>query len=113
VRRIPADHEAAARVDGCDWPGVQRYVYWPAIARDALVVWLVIAILCFGEVSCTMLLAPPGWPPASVRAFTLLHFGVYQDLAVLALAATGSVALPWVALLWLLRRRIDAKARTD
>jgi iron(III) transport system permease protein len=105
VRRIPADHEAAARVDGCNWSGVQRHVYWPAVARDALVVWLVIAILCFGEVSCTMLLAPPGWPPASVRAFTLLHSGVYQDLAVLALVAAGCVFLPWLVLLMLLRRQ--------
>jgi iron(III) transport system permease protein len=106
VRRIPADQEAAARVDGCAWPGVQRYVYWPAVARDALVVWLVIVILCFGEVSCTMLLAPPGWPPAAVRAFTLLHFGVYQDLAVLSLVAVGCILVPWVALVLLLRQRV-------
>lgn len=106
VRRVPAENEAAARVDGCDWLGVQRHVYWPAVARDALVVWLVIVILCFGEVSCTALLAPPGWPPASVRAFTLLHFGVYQDLAVLAVATVGCILVPWLALLSLLRSRL-------
>lgn len=104
VQRVPADSEAAARVDGCGWLGVQRHVYWPAAARDALVAWLVIVILCFGEVSCSVLLAPPRWPPAAVRAFTLLHFGVYADLAALALATIGCIMLPWLVLVRLLRR---------
>ena len=70
-----------------------------------LVVWLVIAILCFGEVGCTVLLAPPGWSTASVRAFTLMHFGVYPDLAVLALVAAGYILIPWLVLVALLQRR--------
>ncbi len=106
VQRVPVEYQDAARIDGCHWLGLQRHLYWPAVARDALVVWLVIVVLCFGEVGCTVLLAPPGWPPASVRAFTLLHFGVYQDLAVLALLAVGCILVPWLVLAWLLRRRL-------
>ena len=74
---------------------------------DAAIVWLVVAVLCFAEVGCTVLLAPPGWTTASVRAFTLMHFGVYRDLAVLALASVGCILLPWLVLVCLLKRRFS------
>ncbi len=47
----------------------------------------------------------PGWTTASVRAFTLMHFGVYRDLAVLALASVGCILFPWLLLVCLLKRR--------
>ncbi len=102
VQRVPREVEWAARVDGCDWAGLHWHIRWPAVRTDALLVWLLIVILCFGEVGATMLLAPPGWETASVRAFTLIHFGVYRDLAVLALLSTAFILLPWGLLIWLL-----------
>lgn len=106
IRRVPIELEQAARVDGCDWPALQRRLYWPMTARHAAVAWLVLVILCFGEAATTVLLAPPGWPLSSVRAYTLIHFGVYRDLAVLALLSIGYILVPWMLLLVLLRRRL-------
>ena len=106
VQRVPLEVESAARLDGCDWLAAQRHIYWPAVAADAAIVWLVVAVLCFAEVGCTVLLAPPGWTTASVRAFTLMHSGVYRDLAVLALASVGCILLPWLVLVCLLKRRL-------
>jgi iron(III) transport system permease protein len=111
ARRVSRETELAARVDGCDWLGVQRHVYWPACSLDVLIAWLVVTILCFGEVACTVLLDPPGYPTASVRAFTLIHFGIYTDLAVLALAAAACVLLPWLLLAWLLWVRMSRRTR--
>jgi len=107
VQRVPVEVESAARLDGCDWLATQRHVYWPAVTADVAIVWLVVAVLCFAEVGCTVLLAPPGWTTASVRAFTLMHFGVYQDLAVLALASVGCILFPWLVLVCLLKRRVS------
>ena len=104
IQRVPVENELAARIDGCNWLGLQRHVFWPGLVNHAAVVWLVVLILCFGEVSATLLLAPPGWSTASVRAATLIHFGVYRDLAVLALLSVGYIVLPWFALVWLVRR---------
>ena len=78
---------------------------WPALRRDAVLAWLVVVILCFGEVGATMLVVPPGWETTAIRAFTLMHFGVYRDLAVLALLSIGCILLPWGGLVWLLARR--------
>jgi iron(III) transport system permease protein len=103
VQRVPRELEQAARVDGCDWVAEHWHIRRPALLKDALVVWLIIVILCFAEVGATVLLAPPGWATASVRAFTLIHFGVYRDLAVLALLSVAFILLPCGLLLWFLR----------
>jgi iron(III) transport system permease protein len=105
VQRVSREHEDAARLDGCDWLALQRHIYWPAARRDVLVAWLLLVILCIGEVSTTVLLAPPGWPTLAVRAFTLLHSGVYADVATLAIASMALIVAPWGALLLVIRRR--------
>jgi ABC-type Fe3+ transport system permease subunit len=99
VLHVPRDLVAAARMDGCTWLGVQRHVVWPAVWPAALTVWLIVVILCFGEIGASVLLQAPGAETFSIRAFTLLHFGVYHDLALLALLASLVIALLWL-LLW-------------
>lgn len=106
VRRLPAEAEWAAQVDGCGWTRLQWHIRWPAMATDAALAWLVIVILCFAEVGATVLLHAPGWATASVTAFLLLHKGVYGDLAVLALLSAGFVLLPWLLIVCLLRRAL-------
>ena len=105
VRRVARELILAARIDGCGWTGVWRHVYWPAAWCDAALAWLIVMILSFGEVAIATLVAPPGATPAAVRAFTLLHFGVYEDLAVLALAAVVYLLAPWLLLLAVWRWR--------
>jgi iron(III) transport system permease protein len=110
LRRIPAEVIWAARVDGCDWRRWQWHIVWPALARDLLLTGLLMLILCFGEVAATMLLVPPGLETAAVRAFTLMHFGVYRDLAVLALVSIVCVLGPWAGLAWLVRQQARPQA---
>lgn len=103
ARRISRELEDAARVDGADWTSVLRHLLWPEALPDAAVAWLLLAVQCFGEIGCTMLVAPPAWPTASFRAFSLLHFGVYADLAVLAILSAAAVIIPWALLLVLVQ----------
>jgi len=103
---VPAELDWSAQLDGCGWWARQRHVYWPAARRQAAVAALALMILCFGEVGATMLLAPPADETvASVRAFTLIHYGVYPDLATLALLSVGGIVLLWLPLALLLHRR--------
>lgn len=99
MRRIPQELEWAARLDGCDWLAAHVRVRWPLVWREAAVVWLVLAVLCFGEVATAQLLHPPGNPTAAVTAFQLLHGGVYRDVAWLAVLSAGAVLMPWTLLL--------------
>ena len=93
-------------MDGCDWLREHWHVRIPAVLPDAVLAWLVVAILCFAEVGATKLLDVPGWETAAVEAFGLIHYGVYRDLAVLALLSVAFILLPWAGLVWLLQRRL-------
>ncbi|HQL54584.1 MAG TPA: ABC transporter permease subunit, partial [Phycisphaerae bacterium] len=104
VRRVPRDAERAARVDGCDWSREHWHVRLPALLPDVALAWLVLVIFSFAELGATLLLAPPGVTVAAVRAFTLLHFGVYRDVAVLAVLSVGLIVVPWALLMLLLWR---------
>lgn len=109
IQRVPPELDWSAQLDGCGWWARQRHVYWPAARRQAAVAALVLMILCFGEVGATMLLAPPAYGTvASVRAFTLIHYGVYPDLATLALMCVGCIVVLWLPLALLLHRRRGA-----
>ena len=62
---------------------------WPAAAALALVVFALI----IGEVGATSLVAPPGTTMISIRIFTLLHYGIYYDVAGAALVMIVPMAL--------------------
>ena len=110
VHRVPRELEQAARVDGCGWLREYWHIRIPAVAADAGVTWLVLLMLCFAELGATVLLAPPAWPTASVRFATLIHFGVYRDVAILALLAAAFIVVPWALLMHLIRRLRNAGA---
>ena len=62
----------------------------PLIAATA-----VTAALAFGDLGVTVLLAPPGADPFSVKLFNLLHFGAGDAAAGLALAALPLPLAAW------------------
>jgi ABC-type Fe3+ transport system permease subunit len=108
VRRIPQELEQAARLDGCGWARLQWHVRRPAVAPYLALAWLVILILCFGEIGTTVLLHAPGGATAAISAYYALHKGVYADLAVLALLSAVVILLPWGLLVWWWRRATRA-----
>jgi ABC-type Fe3+ transport system permease subunit len=110
ARRIPRDLCDAARLDGCDALRLRTRVVWPLVAPAVPTVALLTLILCVGDVGTATLLLAPGWDTAASRAFSLLHFGVYQDLAVLGLLTAGGVAILYIILVVALRRWTAADA---
>lgn len=105
VQRIPRILGESMKLDGATWLDAQVHLFWPNLTRDLAFCALVLLVATFGEIACTMLLVPPGYPTVPVRAYTLLHFGVYQDLAALALASTACILAIVFAARLLLRRR--------
>lgn len=104
VRAVPGDCVLAARADGCGPLGVWARIIWPLCAPAAGGAAFAVAALSLGELPCALLVAPPGWVTVSIRFNTLIHYGLYSDSAMLALFAAGGVVLPWMVILFLLRR---------
>lgn len=105
VRRIPQDLVDAAHLDGCDWLELQRHVVRPSARSDQFLIALIATILTLSEVGATVILAYPGYDTIAIRAFTLIHFGVYSDLASLSLLMLAVILIPGAALAAVLHRQ--------
>ena len=106
VRAVPRECEMAARVDGCGMLGTWRRIVWPMCLPGALVAMFVVMVLSLGELPCSLLVAPPGYVTAGTRFFSLIHYGLYPDAAMLCLLSMAMVAVPWLGLLVLWRRQL-------
>ncbi len=103
ARQVPVELDDHARLDGADWLTRLRVVYWPPLRPAAAVTWLVVVILCFGEIAAAKFVVAPGWDTVSVLALGFLHARVDSNLAVLAVLSVVWVAGMWAVGMVLLR----------
>lgn len=82
---LPRETVEVARNLGASTRHTLARVVLPALRRPLLAVWACLALLVMGEVECTVLVAPPGWVPVSLRIFTLMHYGPSAAVSALAL----------------------------
>ncbi len=69
-----------AQLEGLSRWRVLCSVILPQSGRTLLVAWLLLAVLSVGELSCSILVLPPGVTTISMRLFEMLHFGMrHQD----------------------------------
>lgn len=102
-RTIPQEHLELAKLHG--WGGVRSFFSIALPQRWALVMaGLLFAIgLCLSEVATSLVVTPPGVELASVRMMGMLHSGVENQLAGLALLLGAAYALALIPLFILLR----------
>jgi iron(III) transport system permease protein len=85
LSRTPRALLDAAALDGAALWRKVVHVFMPLHWRAVAVAWLVAFVLAAGELSATVLVAPPGVTPLAVRIFNLVHYGVDDQLAGLVL----------------------------
>ncbi len=107
VKRVLPQLRDAALLEGCTWPGYLRLVLLPLCWRALLVAWFLAFILAIAEIGASVLVAPPGFTPLSVRFFTLVHYGVYPSFAAMCLMLLAAVLIPATAIVVLLRRTAE------
>ncbi len=104
VRRIPTELREEARLAGAGWLQRLLFVVMPLAWRGLLCAWLLSFVLSIGELGASVLVCPPGQSTLTIRFFTLIHYGVYSNVAGLCLIVLGVVILPGALLSWLLWR---------
>lgn len=107
---IPRSVIDATRVDGAGSWGALWRVALPWKRSATLAAWLLAAVVAIGDLSASILTVPPGVPLLSVRIFTLLHYGVEDQVAGICLAlSAGFAGLGWLLALALaaLAGRVD------
>jgi iron(III) transport system permease protein len=90
---VPRDLVEAARSEGAG-PAAQLLrvalpLRLPAVAAAGLIGLL----LAVGEVSATLLVVPPGVTTISVRVFQLIHYGIDDRVAAIALSVFGAIGV--------------------
>ncbi len=83
-----------AQIDGLKGLAWVRTVVLPTTKGMWVAAWVLLAVLSVGELSCSILVLPPGVTTVSMRLFEMLHFGMrHQDSGLCGLL----VAVGWAA----------------
>jgi iron(III) transport system permease protein len=104
IRRIPAELEEAAQLDGCDATDRFLAITLPLSWRGLLVAWFMAFVLSIGENGAAIVVVPPGTTVLAVRFFTLVHGGLQGSAAGICLVLLTAVILPAAVLAGLLWR---------
>ena len=91
---VSASQEEAAAVSGVGWFRTIRGIVLPQLRVGIAAVWVVVFVLCFGELGATILVAPPGEATLPIRVYTLIANAPPSDVALLALLQTLVIFLP-------------------
>ena len=86
--QLPACLEEAAAVHGVSKWRRTLCVVLPLLAPTLVLWWSLLFMLAWGELDASVLVAPPGWTPVSVRLFSLMHYGPSSMVAALSLVST-------------------------
>jgi len=95
--------EEAVQLTTSSWWTRMYRVVLPLCAPNLLAAWALAYLLCVYELGLSILVAPPGITPLSVRVYTLLHYGAGQIVNSLAVTSVILGLIP-VVLLWLFAR---------
>jgi iron(III) transport system permease protein len=104
VRRIPVELRDAARVDGARPRQELRYLVLPLTLPFVGQAAVAIAVLSLGELGAEKLVETPDSETLAHVIFTLMHYGVTNDLAALCLLLLGMVLAGSLVLLFATRR---------
>ena len=91
---VSASQEEAAAVSGAGWFRTIRGIVLPQLRVGIAAAWVVVFILCFGELGASILIAPPGEATLPIRVYTLIANAPPSQVALLALLQTLVIFLP-------------------
>lgn len=83
LNQIRISLEEAAFLLGARWRHVLTKIIFPLTRPGISAAWILVFVLCMGELGLIVLIAPPGYETLPVRIFTLMHYGASDLVAAL------------------------------
>ncbi|MBN1910634.1 MAG: iron ABC transporter permease, partial [Pirellulales bacterium] len=103
-RSVPQTTLDAAALEGAGPCRQLVQIALPCRWRAVALAWLVAWVVALGDLAASVLVVPPGVTTLSIRIFTLLHYGVEDEVAGICLAQIVLFAAV-TGLLWGLAKR--------
>lgn len=108
LRAVPKQYEQMAIVDGASAKDVLLRVYLPICIKPVIISAIVVFLWCLGDLDASLIICPPGTTTLSIRMFTMLHFGVYGDVAMACLMLVSTIMAGLVPVVCLAGRESTA-----
>ena len=105
ARQVPVSHEEAAAAAGAGWLRTMTHIVVPQMVTGLLASGVVLFVLAFGELSASILVAPPGDATLPIRIYTLIANAPPADVAALALLQSAVIVAPLMLLAAVIARR--------
>ena len=91
LRAVPRIYDEMTAADGITFRQALVHVYVPICRGPLLWTWAMTFLWCIGELDTSLIVCPPGRTTLPIRIFTMMHYGVYADVASACLLLLGTV----------------------
>lgn len=81
LRVVPGIYDEMVALEGLSLFQSIYKVYVPVCRWPLLLAWIVTFSWCFYDLDTSIILCPPGPTTLPIRLFTMMHYGVYADVA--------------------------------
>ena len=85
----PSRMSAVEDLSALDGPSIREsllQIHLPLLMRPLVLTWALSFAWCLGELDASIIVCPPGTTTLPIRLFTMMHYGIYADVAVACLA---------------------------
>ena len=113
LKSSPKIYEEMAQVDRSSFLQTMIYVYVPLVFKPLLGVWLLTMLWCLGDLDVSILICPPGPTTLPIRLFTMMHYGIYADVAATCLLLISTISVCAAGMLLLYKTSFKRKYHAD
>jgi len=100
INQISPSLEESYLICERNWFKRQKQIVFPLARQGFILAWILVFILCLGELSITLFIIPPGMETLSLRIYNLMHYGAYEIVAALSVILLCLTILPLTLLFW-------------
>ncbi|MBU4234467.1 MAG: iron ABC transporter permease [Proteobacteria bacterium] len=103
---VPSMHQISPRLEDSyliyrrGWLRRQVHIVGPLARNGMSAAWILVFVLCLGELGSTLLIIPPGMETLSLRIYNLLHYGAHEIVAALSVILLSLTLVPLAVLFW-------------
>lgn len=91
LQATPRQYDDMTATDGLSFWQALWHVHLPINGPALFLSWTLVLVWCLGELDTSIIVCPPGTTTLPIRIFTMMHYGVYSEVATACLLLAGTI----------------------